>query len=185
MDETTDTPTDEATDAPTQAPAGETTQTPGGDPTATPTEAPAPADEVVENETPEPTEEPTPEPSREPLKLSSLSASQQEVAPGQKVRVSFEVENADTVLWSAQRSDGMFVSSGAVKKDEFSWTPEASGVYTITVNATAGDITASESCRVVVRKGELKAKAQAATDYARVDGEKLEYNLQVSGGCEP
>ena len=187
--EPTGEPTSEPTGEPTTEPTGEPTTEPTGEPTSEPTEAPTaePTAEPTEEPTEEPTAEPTVEPTAtpKPLKLKGLKASSDEVAPGKVVKFTFSVENAETVVWSAQRSDGLSGGSGTVKGGGFKWKPTTSGVYTVTVNASAGDMTASESCTVIVRAGALKAKAKADVKYAMVGGDDLRYVVEAKGGCEP
>ncbi len=137
-------------------------------------------------ETPAETEiPPEPEATKAPkLKLKGLKPNKSEVAPGKKVKFTLTVENAEMVVWNAVRSDGLNGGSGKVKNGAFSWKPEQSGVYTITVNATTGDKTASDSCRVIVRTGALEVKVDPA-EYAQQGGEKLKYDITIKGGCEP
>ena len=157
----------------------------------TPAEPEAPTEvEVPEAtkapETPAETEiPPEPEATKAPkLKLKGLKPNKSEVAPGKKVKFTLTVENAEMVVWNAVRSDGLNGGSGKVKNGAFSWKPEQSGVYTITVNATTGDKTASDSCRVIVRTGALEVKVDPA-EYAQQGGEKLKYDITIKGGCEP
>ena len=159
--------TGEPTEEPTEEPTAEPTEEPTAEPTATPTPAP------------------TPTPTPAPLKLQNLKASSGEAAPGSSMTFTLTVENAEKVVWSAKRSDGQSGGSGNVEGGSFSWKPHRSGVYTITVNASAGDMTASESCTVIVRDSKLKVSVKAATKYAMVGGEDLRYEVSCKGGCEP
>ena len=149
-----------------------------------PTKEPEEAEPTEEPEEAEPTEEP--EPTKAPkLKLKGLKADKKEVAPGDTLGFTLTVENAETVVWNAQRSDGENGGSGKVKNGSFKWKPKVSGVYTVTVNATAGEQTVSDSCTVIVRASKLKVTAKAETDYAQQGGKKLKYSIAVEGGCEP
>jgi hypothetical protein len=62
--------------------------------------------------------------------------------------------------------------------------PELSGVYKVIVNATTGNKTASCSCTVIVRESPLAVEVKPAK-YARQGGEKLEYTINILGGCAP
>ncbi len=187
-------PEEIATPVPEETKAPETPATPIPEETKapeTPTEPEAPTEVEIpeatkEPETPtEPEATPEPEATEAPkLKLKGLKPNKSEVAPGKKVKFTLTVENADMVVWNAVRSDGLNGGSGKVKNGAFSWKPEQSGLYTITVNATTGDKTASDSCLVIVRTAPLAVEVEPAK-YAQQGGEKLKYEITINGGCEP
>ena len=179
----------EATEAPGDTQAPETVETPK------PTEAPdepevseAPKETIIPEatRTPKPTKAPDePEATKAPkLKLKNLQASVAEAIPGTVIKFTLTVENADKVVWIAQRSDGLKGGSGKVRGGSFKWKPKRSGVYTVTVNATAGDKTASNSCTVIVREAPLSVEVKPAS-YAQQGGKKLKYTIKILGGCEP
>ena len=102
------------------------------------------------------------------------------------MHVTFSVENAESVEWTARRSDGLDGGSGSAADGAFDWTPGQSGIYTLEVTAVGVDTTAvSEKCQVTVRAGKLFAEATPAVPYARTGGDSLMYNIAVSGGVEP
>ena len=201
--EATEAPADEATkqpeeagevsvgdvtqEEPTEKPMEEATVEPAEQPTEAATEQPV--GESTEAPTEEPTEEPTAEPTVTPapaLKLGGLKADKTTVAPGKELGFSFSVENAESVTWSAKRSDGLAGGSGDCAEGAFSWKPAESGVYTVTVTAKGLDgTTATRSRNVTVRAGKLKVTAKATTGYAMVGGEDLSYDVKIKGGCEP
>ena len=120
------------------------------------------------------------------MKLSGLRADRTEAAPGDVVRFSFAAENAESVSWTAKRSDGLDGGSGSAGGGAFEWKPAQSGVYTVEVTAVGGDMaTAGQKCEVVVRAGKLSATAKASVKYAKVDEKDLAYDLAISGGVEP
>jgi len=106
------------------------------------------------------------------------------VIPEDVVTFTLTVENAEKVVWNATRSDGEKGGSGKVKGGAFKWKPKRSGVYTVTVNATAGDKTVTDSCVVIVRQSKLEVEIKP-DDYAQQGGKKLEYDIVIKGGCEP
>ena len=157
-------------EAPTEAP----TPVPTEAPTEAPTEVPAP-DEGVDL----PTE------TKGEVKLSNLEVSKKEIKPGRKLVFTYKLENADKVTWKAVRSDGVKGGSGETTGDSFTWRPKKSGIYTVTVKATDGEITKTKKCTVTVTSGKLAAKAKAPTGYAVVGKSDLAYDIGVTGGCEP
>ena len=175
---------------PVPAPVAEPEPAPASEPEQ-PAESQQPTTEPTEEPTTEPTEEPTPEPTEEPIEvppvtLSALSPSQTETAPGGTVHVTFSVENAESVQWTARRSDGLDGGSGSAADGAFDWTPGQSGIYTLEVTAVGADTTAvSEKCQVTVRAGKLFAEAKPVVTYARTGADELIYELTVSGGVEP
>ena len=174
----------EKTEAPGDSKEPEKTEAPGDSKEPEKTEAPGDSKEPETTETPKPTV--TPKPTKAPkLKLKGLKANKPEVAPGKTVKFTLTVENAEKVVWSATRSDGQVGGSGKVKGGSFKWKPKESGVYTVTVNATVGDKTASESCTVIVRTAKLSVEALPAVKYAQQGGEKLKFNINIIGGCAP
>ena len=175
---------------PTTAPSSDPTTNPGTDPTTTPGTDPTaePGTDPTEEPTPEPTEEPTPEPTEEPvleLKLANLRTDRMEVAPGEAVKIAFDVENAESVTWTATRSDGLSGGTGTVNGSEFEWSAGVTGVYTIEVTAVSGEAKATEKCSVVVRASKLAVTAKAAVKYAQVGGKSLRYEMTLTGGVEP
>ncbi len=202
-------PTETPTGAPTEVPAGQPTGTPTEAPTEVPTEQPteAPTEQPTEAPTEQPTEAPTEAPTEQPVdlptqapgdegddlptnikgevRLTKLKASAKEVKPGKKVEFTYKVKNAEKITWEAIRSDGLQGGSGETTKDSFTWRPAKSGVYTVTVKATAGEITKTKKCNVIVRSGKLSAKAKDPTGYAVVGKSKMCFDISVSGGCEP
>ena len=119
------------------------------------------------------------------LKLGQLSANHGEVKTDKKVKFTFKVENADKVTWKAVRSDGKKGGSGTASGSSFEWTPKKTGVYTVTVKATAGDAQKTASCQVIVRNGKLTAYAKSPTAYAMEGERDLHYDMSIKGGCEP
>ena len=184
----TEEPTEKPTEEPTEKPTEEPTPEPTEEPTPEPTEEPTP--EPTEEPTPEPTEEPTPEPTEEPtpepqVDLQGLHPSRSEIAPGETVTFHYDAQNAETIIWSADRSDGYFGGAGYAEGNAFDWIPPRTGVYTVTVNATGNGLTASQSCQVVVRAGELSVSASSPTEYAVAGVRQIQYNLSLHGGVEP
>ena len=171
-------------DLPSEAPETEKpTEAPTEAPTLAPTEEPTPA--PTEEPTPEPTEEPTPTP-LPPVKLYDLKADKQEIALGKAIHFTFIAENAETVEWSAGRSDGLDGGSGSCAGGAFDWTPGQSGIYTVEVTAVGGDMTTvSQKCQVTVRDGKLTVKVKPTWKWARVGDLDLMYELTVIGGVEP
>ena len=197
-------PAKEPAEEPSKEPTEEPAKEPAGEPTEEPTEEPAeePAEKPTEEPTEKPTEEPTEKPTEAPtpeeqgevlpieedeneLKLGQLSANHGEVKTDKKVKFTFKVENADKVTWKAVRSDGKKGGSGTASGSSFEWTPKKTGVYTVTVKATAGDAQKTASCQVIVRNGKLTAYAKSPTAYAMEGERDLHYDMSIKGGCEP
>ena len=197
-------PAKEPAEEPSKEPTEEPSKEPAGEPTEEPTEEPAeePAEKPTEEPTEKPTEEPTEKPTEAPtpeeqgevlpieedeneLKLGQLSANHGEVKTDKKVKFTFKVENADKVTWKAVRSDGKKGGSGTASGSSFEWTPKKTGVYTVTVKATAGDAQKTASCQVIVRNGKLTAYAKSPTAYAMEGERDLHYDMSIKGGCEP
>ena len=126
--------------------------------------------------------EPTPAPE---VTLTGLRASRGEVAPGEAVEFSFEAANAEALVWSAERSDGLYGGSGRLEGGSFVWTPGRTGIYTVTVNASGNGLTVSQSCNVTVKASALSVSATAPSAYAGAGVRQVQYNLSLTGGVEP
>lgn len=173
-----------AAENPTDAPAENTPEPsaePGPDETTAPEQTPADGQEPAE--TPQATEEPAA--TEAALALYDLGADCGSAAPGQAVRVTYRAVGAQGVRWSAQRSDGNSAGSGEAGLDGFTWTPDNSGVYTITVTAYNGDQTAIGNLAINVRSDGLQAFASPGVRYAMIGERALRFKLAVSGGTEP
>ncbi len=159
----------------------------------TPAETPAtnpdaePSTEPEEGTTTEPAEVPPGEPAPLPeVKVSKLKPDKADILLGLEAHFTFHSENAESVEWSARRSDGLDGGSGICKDDQFTWKPEQSGIYTVEVTAVGGDLsTTTEKCQLTVRAGKLVVKAKPAVTWARVGDEELIYDLSITGGVEP
>lgn len=148
--------------------------------TETPGETPQPEGTVQPDETEEPEEEPA-----AGLSLGGLSASSGKVAVGETVNFSFEASGADSVTWHAVRSDGANAASGAADEGHFSWTPSATGKYTVTVTAMAGEASMTASATVVVANGAFRVWATADRRYAFAGRDAISFDAGVSGGAQP
>ena len=191
-EEPTELPTEEPTPAPTMTVRPSESPSPAptdsASPAPTETVTPVPSEDPTQEPTEQPTEEPTEGPTATPLPpvtLSAVTPSSDRVIPGKKVSFSYTAQNAEIVTWSALRSDGVYGGSGTATDGSFVWKPEVSGIYTVTVNATAGELTVSSSCQVTVRRSALKVSAKGESEYAVSGQSEMVFKLKISGGCEP
>ena len=191
-EEPTELPTEEPTPAPTMTVRPSESPSPAptdsASPAPTETVTPVPSEDPTQEPTEQPTEEPTEGPTATPLPpvtLSAVTPSSDRVIPGKKVSFSYTAQNAEIVTWSALRSDGVYGGSGTATDGSFVWKPEVSGIYTVTVNATAGELTVSSSCQVTVRRSALKVSAKGESEYAVSGQSEMVFKVKISGGCEP
>ena len=177
-------PVETPQEAPAEPPAAGGTDDSQGEPAEAPQTEPAeapqaePADETTDDTQDEPQpeageqSEPTGDASEgageaaqenaAALALSGLKADAESAAVGQTIRWTFEASGAESVSWKAVGADGATAGQGDCEDGAFTWTPAESGIYTVTVTASAGEQSLTEDAKITVRDGALSVSVPAA-----------------------
>ncbi|MCR5552501.1 MAG: CHAP domain-containing protein, partial [Oscillospiraceae bacterium] len=119
------------------------------------------------------------------LALSGLKADAESAAVGQTIRWTFEASGAESVSWKAVGADGATAGQGDCEDGAFTWTPAESGIYTVTVTASAGEQSLTEDAKITVRDGALSVSVTPGARYGVANEKEIDFAIALTGGVKP
>jgi len=122
---------------------------------------------------------------KEELALT-LNAEKTVYAPGEAVTWQFACKGADSLTYEICNTKGEVVQSGTPEEgNEISFQTDVCDAYTLTLTATAGEETLTETSTIYVTSGDVAISMATDLRYAVANESSIDFQAEILGGVAP